>query len=142
MTILRDMSVIIFWVAAFAVCTCHALAEAPSVCDSERVSSTETLDIPSASISAKIPFYQTNGARNHYVGDADSDFTQRMSDYWKLLTGGTLMDMAHLYWHSEDISMPMHDARALEAAEGLSKREFFHKVRSGVRLRGQIEGSG
>jgi hypothetical protein len=71
--------------------------------------------------------YCGQNAKDRYVGEANADFTRRAKDYWKFLTSGTFWDMAHMYWNSEERSVPMHDARALEAAEGLSKREFFHK---------------
>eukprot|EP00929_Paragymnodinium_shiwhaense_P054330 TRINITY_DN27227_c0_g1_i8.p1 TRINITY_DN27227_c0_g1~~TRINITY_DN27227_c0_g1_i8.p1 ORF type:complete len:357 (+),score=31.89 TRINITY_DN27227_c0_g1_i8:53-1072(+) len=80
------------------------------------------------SVTVKIPMYCGPGAKDHYVGEANADFTKRATDYWKFLTSGTVMDMLLLYWHSrEDRSVEMYDARALEAAEGLSKRDFFHK---------------
>lgn len=78
-------------------------------------------------VSATIPFYQTAKAKGHYVGHANQDFTQRLSDWWQLLTGGTLMDMLDMYRNSANTQMQVYDARALEAAEGLSKRDFFNK---------------
>jgi len=90
--------------------------------------SSRATDFPSVEgVSARIPMYCGKGAKDSYVGDANSDFTNRAADYWSLLTSGTLMDMMHMYFHSEEKTMTMRDARALEAAEALSKREFFNK---------------
>eukprot|EP00927_Polykrikos_kofoidii_P052174 TRINITY_DN45959_c0_g1_i1.p1 TRINITY_DN45959_c0_g1~~TRINITY_DN45959_c0_g1_i1.p1 ORF type:complete len:368 (+),score=42.89 TRINITY_DN45959_c0_g1_i1:94-1197(+) len=77
----------------------------------------------------KVPMYCTQGAKDHYIGEGTMDFTNyRWKDCWKFLTSGTITDMALLYWHSNmETTVQMHDARALEAAEGLSKRDFFHK---------------
>lgn len=81
-----------------------------------------------SSVEAKIPMYVGDGAKDHYVGEADLDFVPTMANYWKFLTSGTVMDMAMMYFYSrEERTMPMYDARALEAAEGLSKRDFFQK---------------
>lgn len=78
-------------------------------------------------VPAKVPMYCGPKAKDHYTGQADLDFNPCLTNYWKFLTSGTVMDMIHMYRHSEEVTMQMHDARALEAAEGLSKREFFHK---------------
>ena len=72
-------------------------------------------------VSAKIPMYLSRSARDRYVGHADADFTQRASDYWTFLTGGTVLDIAHLYWHSDTKTVQMHDAR-VGAAERLCVR--------------------
>ena len=72
------------------------------------------VDLPALEgVSAKIPMYLSRSARDRYVGHADADFTQRASDYWKFLTGGTVLDMAHLYWHSDTKTVQMHDARGM-----------------------------
>ena len=71
--------------------------------------------------------YVGPGGKDHYIGEANSDFTQSLGDYWKLLTSGTMFDMAHMYWHSQTKKVQMYDARVLEESEGLSKRDFFHK---------------
>lgn len=85
-------------------------------------------DLPPAPISANIPMYCGPDVKESYVGEANSDFTHSAKDYLKLMTSvKPLMDMMHLYWYSEEKTMPMYDARALEAAEGLSKCDFFHK---------------
>eukprot|EP01050_Picozoa_sp_SAG11_P008318 SAG11_NODE_726_length_7512_cov_23.219479_4_plen_367_part_00 len=84
-------------------------------------------ELVAESIPAKIPMYCGESAKDHYIGEASMDFTNMLTDYWKFMTSGTVMDMAHMYWHSSDRTVQMLDARALGAAEGLSKRDFFHK---------------
>jgi len=80
------------------------------------------------SVTAKLPMYCEPSAKTRYTSEADMDFTKSGKDYWKFLTSRrSVMDMLHMYWHSKVQSLPVHDARALEAAEGLSKRDFFHK---------------
>lgn len=71
--------------------------------------------------------YVGSKGKDQYMAQADSDFIKNFKNYFKAIFSNTLIEMAHMYWHSSTKTVQIYDARKLEASEGLSKRDFFHK---------------